>query len=1766
RAVLAEAEAGLAAPIARERIGVVLGVAAGTELMQDMSCRLSRPMLLNALRADGLDETRALRIADRFSAHFGEWRESTFPGLLGNVVAGRIANRLDLGGVNFTADAACASSLAALKHACAELHEGEADLILTGGADALNAIFMYMCFSKTPAMSAKGRCSPFSDDADGTLMGEGAGLLALRRLEDAERDGNAIYAVIRGVGAASDGRATSVYAPRSAGQARAIRRALARAGVAPESIGLVEAHGTGTRAGDLAEVEGLKQVYGAEAAVPWCALGSVKSQIGHTKSAAGAASLIKCALALHQGVLPPTLHVRRPDPRLGLEGSPFHLSAQARPWVSAEPRRAAVSSFGFGGSNFHAVLEEYRGPGQRPPRLRTLPSELILVSGTSRAEAAARLNTIGATLREDADLPAAAAEAQAAFDVEAPVRLAVVAPDRQGFLSRAEAAEAHLQGRLARLPADVLFGEGAPAEGGLAFVFSGQGSQYVGMGADLALHFPVVRDVWDAHAALDGADGTPLHARVFPPSAFDEATAKAQAAALTRTECAQPALAVTALGQLALMARIGLTAEAVAGHSFGELMALHAAGALQADAAVRLARARGQAMAEAASGAEGAMLAVAAPRAEVEAALAGQAPEVVPDVVLANDNAPAQVVLSGPAAAVAEAGTQLRALGFTTRTLPVATAFHSPLVAPAARAFAAALARETLSPARLPVLANTTAAPYPAKPEAMAETLAQQLARPVRFRESIEALYAEGVRHFIEIGPGAALTGLVGATLGDRAHLALALDRRGVDGVTQFWRTLGALSVAGQRLNLAALWNDLPAPARRPVPPAHALSLCGANYNKPYPPPAPGGETASPPPSAATAGPSLAAPRAAEPAAPAPDRRPAGASEAGPPPIAPEIPREPIPGTSKDATMDNDTPQTLVRLHEAMAREHGRFLEQTTLAHRSFLEASAQAMAALQGLHSDRAVGHTGQVQALPVDLPVATVPVPVEPALKAGVAVMAASADPNPNPPPTAGAEADPPSPVPAGAPSRTANVAPDPAAAMSVVLDVVAERTGYPVEMLEPGMDLEADLGIDSIKQVEILSALQEALPGTADIAPEALSELRTLGDVAQAIGSGTATPAPPGAGPDAGVNAPSSPSALERDAPSPQPPVQGAPDIPVVPGPTAPAEAAAALVIEVVAERTGYPPEMLEPGMDLEADLGIDSIKQVEILSALAERRPDAAQLDPAALGEIRTLADVIAALDRQGVAEGAPTPSIPALSSPQTPATALAEPMPPRWLVALEERPLSATGPALLPPSTPVEITAEVLQVAEDLAKALADAGLDPRVVGVPSGEVGTVVVTAGLARGDPVAAARAALAAAAAAAPAMARPGALFVTLQDTGGDFARSTADLTQAAHGGAPGLVRTAAQEWPGTRVRAIDLDLADMADTAGAAIAQEILQGSETVVGLRTRGQRTGGLHTGGLHTGAQRLVPVERRAVFAPPMAPARLREDGFVVASGGARGVTAAALIRLCREARLRLLLLGRTEPLDWPETLAPDLDREALRAALGRRSVAAGDGASPKEIAALAERLMATREIRQTLAAIEATGSSALYRTVDVAEPPAVAAAVEAQRQAWGPVEGLVHGAGILADRLIRDRLAEGALERAERVLRVKIDGLQALVAAVAPDRPAFATLFSSVAAARGNPGQADYAMANEALNRMAWALARRWPETRVSSINWGPWDGGMVDAALRQHLSERGAAPMPVAEAAAAFVATVLGGAPEEVESIVAAPAAPSAALAMAGQ
>ena len=578
-------------PFDREHTAVIVGAGGGVgELGLGYGFRSLLPYYMTQAGgtvADASDLTRDL--AHRLPT----WTEDSFAGLLLNVIAGRVSNRLDLGGPNYTVDAACASSLAAVRLGISELESRSSNLAIVAGADTMQSPFGYMCFSKTQALSPTGQCRTFDETGDGIVISEGVAVAVLKRLEDATRDGDRVYAVIKGIGASSDGKDKGMTAPRPAGQIRALERAYEKAEVAPNTVGLLEAHGTGTVVGDRTEVESLTTFFsGAGAETQSCALGSVKSLIGHTKCTAGIAGLVKTALALHHKVLPPTGGVTKPNSKANFVQSPVYVNTEARPWLArldGAPRRAGVSAFGFGGTNFHAVLEEAapNGSSASPTQvLRDWPAELFLWKGDSPDAILGALGLLASSLANGAQprlADLAAAVCREHDKATGPHCLAIVAGSLEDLRSKIEAAGAAVRKRdsFFRDPRGIYYSAEPLAAGKVGFLFPGQGSQRPNMLLDLSIAFPFIRDVFErADASLGHSLKKPLSAFIFPPPTFTEEAKNATDTALKQTNVAQPAVGAADMAMYRLLSSLGIQPDMAAGHSYGEFAALCAAGAI----------------------------------------------------------------------------------------------------------------------------------------------------------------------------------------------------------------------------------------------------------------------------------------------------------------------------------------------------------------------------------------------------------------------------------------------------------------------------------------------------------------------------------------------------------------------------------------------------------------------------------------------------------------------------------------------------------------------------------------------------------------------------------------------------------------------------------------------------------------------------------------------------------------------------------------------------------------------------------------------------------------------------------------------------------------------------------------------------------------------------------------------------------------------------------------------------------------------------------
>jgi polyketide-type polyunsaturated fatty acid synthase PfaA len=2105
-----------------DRIGITLGIGGGQKLSAALTARLQYPVIDKVLKGAGVPDADRAVIVEKYKKSFVPWEENSFPGLLGNVIAGRIANRFNFGGMNSVVDAACASSLSAIKMAVNELILGHSDLMITGGSCTDNSIFMYMSFSKTPAFTNTDFIQPFDIDSKGMMVGEGIGMIALKRLEDAERDGDRIYALVKGIGASSDGRFKSIYAPRSEGQAKALNRAYDQAGFDAKTVGLIEAHGTGTAAGDVAEFNSLNMVFGKDNdKKQHIALGSVKSQIGHLKAAAGAAGFIKCALALHHKVLPPTASLNTPNPKLEVEKSPFYLNAETRPWLPSEdgsPRRAAVSAFGFGGTNFHFVLEEYQKELTGAVRLKNVDSVSVLDAEDEQA-LIVKCNELIATLNEQ-DAENKNPVIYQSFIDETTLKKLPAKNVRVGFVSKdadsalnaltlvVETLKSKSGEQAWELPQGISYrNSGMDTNGKVVALFPGQGSQYLRMGDVLAQNYPEFRSgiaKLDELFVKEGASR--LSDVIYPIAAFTKEDKKSQEAALQLTQHAQPSIGAFSVGAYKLFTQAGFKADFVAGHSFGELTALWAAGVYSEDDFYSLAKARGAAMAapDDKDFDAGTMMAVSGDIVALEKAL-----KKYPEITIANFNSNAQVVIAGAKSALEFAQDSLKEQGFKLIPLPVSAAFHTPLVAHAQKPFAKHIDNVKFNKPSVPVYANGTGKVHEATGTKIKAALKDHILNSVQFKDEIENIYKDGGRIFVEFGPKNVLAKLTSNILEGKDATTLSVNpAAGKSADTQLKLLAAKLAVLGVNLNnidpyaAPKLQHNTQKPSPLNIKISAAAYVSDKTRNA-FTECLDDGFKLTNSVSAASVPVQESAHQTTQQAdqQATNESRPVNTTSA----VNSEINLDSFYALQNETLrvhekyLENpaqyvESFQTLLsqiatimqerpdfQLPKSIERSLIMFNEQQTetiKVHETFLNQQAQASQASLNLMtehyslltggnssassfsaktssslSNEAVSSpsaltTQNSQAVQnTDAPVARTETPapatskLEPAAvqaapqvaafdvkaltsemlkvvaeKTGyptemleldmdmeadlgidsikrVEILGSIQEAYPELP-----ELDPEAlselrtlqqivdyietQMPAGgvailsltvaepASSSAQVVAFDVAALTNEMLKVVAEKTGYPTEMLELDMDMEADLGIDSIKRVEILGSIQESYPELPELDPEALSELRTLKQIVDYIEAQM---------PEAGVAvaAPVNASQVAVSATSTEP-------VPVD------MEGLKVAMLEVVAEKTGYPTEMLELDMDMEADLGIDSIKRVEILGSIQESYPELPELDPEALSELRTLAQIInymreqlensapsSAVDSvqaassaapqvlvasssidvaeltQGMLEvvadktgypiemlemdmdmeadlgidsikrveilGTVTENFPEL--PELNPEALAELRTLAEIVDYMKAQVTSESVSSLPSSSPVNVSPSVdLSQLQDLMMNVvaektgyptemleldmdmeADLGIDSikrveilgsiqeQVPGLPEfdpevmselrtlGEIvnymkeaaqetskssaGSAQQSAELVSMDEykqshnkeavqgellLKPARAVVI-----VKKLSKPDALVVeidkersclivndgtslstesikTYQNEGwkvallsfegialDDSLNKIKDLSvysltsfeedeltsvlekieqevgkvanfvyldntysaqgkkangmqglafseigklhlrhlfllakhlknslntendsnnsrnafvavthldgelgyagpdskskyDALSGGVFGLVKTLKQEWPEVFCRAIDLEPSIKGKAAAELILAENSDANMSIVevGIGKEGRCT-------LIADEMHKVPKQGE------VNEHQINKDSVFVVSGGAKGVTSKCVIALAKVHQCAFILLGRSALNDTEPTWAKNCaDESALKLAAMAELKAKGDKPTPVTVQKFINPVLSEREIKYVLKEIEAAGSKVSYLACNVFDQKSLKKALKTAESDLGTITGVVHGAGVLADKLIENKTVEDF----ESVYNTKIGGLASLLSCVDMKSLKHLVLFSSAAGFFGNPAQADYAMANDILNKVAMIVQSQNKDCRVLSFNWGPWDGGMVTPQLKKLFEARG--------------------------------------------
>lgn len=1565
-------------------------------------------------KLDHLPEESRRRIQEEMP----QWSEDALPGYLGNVAAGRVSNRFDLGGINLTVDAACASSIAALYLGMSNLRTRESDMVVLGAVDTHNQPIDFVNFSKTHALSPRGRCRTFDATADGIVLGEGLGVVILKRLADAVRDGDRIYSVIRGVGGSSDGRDLSLTAPRPAGQMLALRRAYADAGISPSSVELVEAHGTGTVAGDKAEVRALSRVFADEgAALGTCAIGSVKSNIGHTKCTAGLASLIKVSKALYHKVLPPTIGVEQPNPSCGFGDNPFYINSEARPWIRSSvdgPRRAALSAFGFGGTNFHAVLEEYR-PVCPPEAIfgsSVWPREIFVFSADSTEELGKQLSGFKRKLDhalsrevrlsrpEESSLERKALLELSRLLVEKAqirgtraFRLAFVAGSPEEVEKKINLSFALLKNSDSKAGAQGAPGiylRRDPKPGKIAFLFPGQGSQRLNMLRELAVFFPELTDSLEkTDSFLQGKLDSSLRSYIFPPPSFDGERLEAAKAALNDTAVAQPAMGAADMAMLCLARSLGLRPDIVAGHSYGEYPALVCAGVLNEGDMLDLSIKRGRILARTGEGDNGAMVAALATEESVRSLT-----EKVDGVVIANLNSPEQCIVSGTTAGIEEFCRLAADRGVPTRPVPVSRAFHSPIMAGSASELGEALEAVSIKSPAIPVFSNTSGDRYPDSPQAIRSLLVEHAVKPVLFKKQIEAMHEQGASTFIEVGPGQVLTGMVEATLQGRDVTACSLGA-GADsgaGLPQLLDSLARLWVAGVDIDLGRLYAGRrtysldPRPMKMP----YLINSCAV-------------EKAQPKTEKRKLEKADRASRAETviPAAGIESLKPANSAT----PPAPNGKRPALNQALKDALGRQTVPAGEPRMPvvpggvEAMILEYQRNMMEMT---RSLVDAQKEVMLAYLG--SRNGSSFSSGSSSVPAQIQVQA------PVLQ-GLPEQFSQSDSGNGNGNGKGSEVD------KTESDSGSNSGIDSESLIASLLEIVSDRTGYPSDMLEPTLDLEADLGIDSIKRIEIFNSFRKLLPEMVQQELEGnleeLASLKTLESIFDWVRNlETRTYAGAASTETSPVTHSNSKSAIARGLVRlTDLDLKVEPDIRLVKGPV--------LVVAASAGRSSA------PATGLAARIEGALIKSVaEVMS-----------------GDFRTYL------------------------KKEKPETIF-------YLAGLDQGGQDESG------------LAGLLELARAI-KETAGGGYEP-----------SLIVATGM--------------------------GGRF------GHDQSAPRDPRYLASQAALCGMTKTIDRELEAVRTLYIDIEPGD--ENAVSAILT-----------LAGKGE-SGGEY--GFRDGSFASLTIEPAPFTDASEAKVELDSGSLVLVTGGARGITAEIAAELAASFGCHFVILGRAERPGPESAVTAGLDSaREIKSALMEDFRSRNEAVNIKEIEKLYQKIVKEREIRDSLARIEASAASVRYHALDVRDEAAFSELIGSLYDFYGNIDGVIHGAGVIEDSYIEKK----SFDSFRRVYDTKVIGLVTLAAKLRLSTLKFLYAFSSVVGRTGNPGQVDYVAANEALNKLALHLDRLSP-ARLGSIMWGPWRAGMAPPELEDVFASFGWAMIEPEDGRRTFVRELLSGRKGDVE------------------
>lgn len=1509
-----------------EHTSVIVGSDGSSTLKTQYTTRALSALTMDLLTKEDLDR-------------LPEWNEESFPGILTNVLAGRIANRFNLGGSNFTVDAACASSLTAIDLAIKELEHGNSNMVIAAGADIAQSPFSYTAFSKTQALSPTGKSQPFNKDANGIVISEGVAVVLLKRLEDAQRDGDKIYCVIKGAASSSDGKGLGLTAPRSGGQEKALFRAYRKAGYAPSTLGSYEAHGTGTSVGDKVELASINNVLErAGAHTDSCAVGSVKSLIGHTKTTAGIVGLIKSALSLHYQTLAPHPMNGEPIDLLSQNDTPVYLLNNARPWFKeAEyPRRAGISAFGFGGTNTHVTLEEYRNNTKTNlVGHETRPAELFVFKAATSDDLLKIVQTWLSALKDGLSTSLKELsyisfhESMATQNAKA--RLSLVAENIENLIKLLERAVIKLTEDLDLLlpPQINLNLDASKTIGKLGFVFPGQGSQYSNMGLENTVYFKELREVVEmANSSLNGA--IKMDKILFPKASFKQETTDYWEDLLRATENAQPAIGTISMGYFNFLKSLEIRPEVVAGHSYGEFTALYAAGVLSANDLFTISEKRGALMA-AGCEVDGTMAVVSGTTNQVQSYLTSA-------VHIANLNAPNQLVLSGERNAVYQVMSALKKDGFKVKEITVSGPFHTPFFKTAQQPLMDAINRLTLNKPKIPVYSNTTGKLYPQNSETIAKLLHEHLLSPVLFSKEIEQMYKDGVRLFLEVGPNKVLTGLIDQILEEKPHKAVALEGQG-GGVKGLLSAVGAIYAAGYDINLENLFEgrnceltSLSEAVKKTSTETYSSATVLLH----------GGGVRKRDEAVAISG-SLQLLNSS-------NRR--------------EI--ESVDNLKLSGTTPLNDNEKLLEGYQSYQQTMQQFLVSQEKMMERFLSGkpiSEQPLyvPAKTKTNNDQIASADEQLNLIETDKKI-----------KESIEVEKST--------------------------SR-ADIG-------LKMIAILSERTGYPADMLNEDLDLEAELGIDSIKRMEVLdkvlkelsteheTKLQEVMPQL--MRTKSINEFLNIAFKKEIIDTLTRV------------------SKISKSIDEPTEEVHK----------SSSTESCARFVMESVIQELPFKGDPILTGVHLiTADTGN--------IANLVAKKIESFGGTPIIIDE-----PILASYDLLEAKLSDLFKKYPEISS------------------IIHCAPLSKI-------SMPEELEdwKYLTQVqSKSLFQALRFAAIqDEKAIRFPIRKV---------------------------------------LTTSSFGGYFGRKAkASNGLPSSGGNAGMLKALSKERTDIDIKVLDFDSLLLESEVAYRIVRELADESEKIEIGYPNGERVI------FHPVAAEIEEQDRSE-------DQRLDSDSVVLATGGAKGITA-EITKSMMVPGMKLIVVGRSKEIDLE--VAPK-------------------GGSNTSFHQLIEQ-----------------GVEVVYFSVDVKDDKAFKNLIEHIYKTYGRLDAVIHGAGIIED----DHIEQKGIESFNNVFDTKVDTAFLLFKYLRPESLKLLVFFGSVSGRFGNQGQTDYAAANEVLNRFAWYLHQKWPNTRTLTINWGPWSMiGMASPMVIRLLQSQGMEPISPDEGCNFFLREIRQGNNETSEVI----------------